>query len=199
MKLNYDNLEDASSKLVGTYCLYKGKAITVKVISEVAENTFLFTASSMRDNKTVTGGIDEPEFNCSDYNIGYVNRLTAATWFYRMPYKQYKQGLKQDQLGKVASSLEFSNVEFKHSAVVANMLENKYPTFTHALKALDDKEAKIMAFHKNFAATFDPLHEDYIIEYKGNKVGHTTNYGRGVKLLPEWEYILESLKEAQNA
>jgi hypothetical protein len=44
---------------------------------------------------------------------------------------------------------------------------------------------------------WDNLHEDYILEFKGKKVGVSLNKGlTEYRLLPEFRFLTESLQEA---
>lgn len=202
MKCGYDNLEDARNKLVGTYCMYNDKAFVLKQVLLVNPATddgkYLIVGSYMMSGREINCQIDDPKFNCSDYNIGYVNRLTSAAWFYRQPMKQYKQGLRYDQIGLKCSSRQFGMVDFKASKAIGAMLENTYPTFQQAVKTLKAQEAVIVAFHRNFALTYDRVHEDFILEYKGVNIGYTSNCEE-FKLLNEHGHLYESLKEAVGA
>jgi hypothetical protein len=202
MKLNYDNLEDAKTKLVSTYCLYKGRAVSVKQLEEAPDGPngfkrFLAYAGYLSTGRSVTFYIDDPDFNCSDYNIGYLNTISRAAWFYRIPMKQWKQGLRSDQVRCRYSNRMFGDITFNGKGVV-NMLENIYPTVDEAAALLREQEANIVAFHKNFALTYDRIHNDFILEYKGVHIGHTSNDLKTHKLMAEYEHLAESLKEVMN-
>ncbi len=201
MKLGYDNIDDAKGKLVGTHCMFKGRAFTI-------ENLHWMEGTLPDDNKyAVTGAymsprgklgwtpIDDPEFNCSRYNIGYVNAHGIAGWFYRIPQKQYHQGLRYNQVGFKISNSSFRGIEFKHGAPVGKMLENEYPDFKKAITYLKEGEAGLIAFHKNFAMSRDTVHDDFIIEYKGEPIGFTHDL-KNFQLMEECQHLMESLKEA---
>lgn len=203
MKCGYDNLEDARSKLMGTYCLYNDKAVNVKGVNiapgqHADTGVYVVYGTYMTSGKEFNCSLDDPKFNCSDFNIGYVNRHTSAAWFYRNPAKQYKQGLRYDQVGLKCSNRQYGMMDFKSGKAVAAMLENTYPSFQEAVKLLKDQEANIIAFHRNFAMTYDRVHEDFILEYKGVNIGYTSNLEE-FKLLNEHGHLYESLKEAIGA
>ncbi|CAN5950619.1 unnamed protein product [Sphagnum jensenii] len=86
--------------------------------------------------------------------------------------KQYRQGLRSDQV-----SYRFTNrshgIEFKRGKYMAEMLENRYPSFEQCCKLLKEDEAEVIAFDRNFALAIDKIHEDYILEYKGEENGDT--------------------------
>lgn len=199
MKLGYDNLEDAKTKLVGTYCLYNGKAIVMKTIEELSstpeKKIFQGYGSSMFSGRSVVFDLDDPLFNCSNYNIGYVNMSGFAGWFYRIPLKQWRQGLRYDQVRMKGSKSHIEQyVTMKASKQVSQMLENTYPKYEEAAEMLKSEDSNIVAFHKNFAMSMDRIHQDFLLEYKGTIIGYTPNL-KDVKLLEECEHLMESLRE----
>lgn len=197
LKLDYDNLEDAKVKLGNTYCLYKNKAFIVKAIgqNDALVNKYDAHGSFLYNGRGVVCDINDPDFNCSEYNIGYLNMMYAAAWYYRIPMKQWRQGLRGDQLKKRASSRAFSDVNFDGSKSVCQMLENTYPQFPDSVELLKEGKAEIVAFHKNFAMSYDRIHKDFILEYKGEKIGFTNNL-KDMQLMDENQHLMEALKEA---
>lgn len=196
LKLSYDNLEDAKTKLVNTYCLFRGKALTVKALDHnQVDNKYLAHGAYLFNGRAVITDINDPEFNCSEYNIGYLNLMYASAWYYRVPVKQWRQGLRSDQLKKKASKRAFFDVSFEPSKGVCSMLENNYPSFQESVEFLKEGKAEISAFHKNFAMTYDRIHSDFILEYKGTNIGFTNNL-KDMQLMDENKHLLEALKEA---
>jgi hypothetical protein len=196
MKLtSYDNLEDAKVKLFQTYCLYKGRAFIVKDVALVADKKFMVMGTSLASGRTVECMIDDPEFNCSNYNIGYVNQYHAAAWFYRIPLKQYRQGLRHCQVRLKASKSAYRDMSLGANKAVGRMLENDYPAFDEACGLIKEGTAEIIAFHKDFAMTYDGIHRDFLIEYKGENIGYTHD-GKDFKLMDERSHLIEALKEA---
>lgn len=204
LKLTYDNLEDAKTKLAGTFCMYRDKAVTIKVVGTDAvidPKTGIYSpdywayGSYMFNGREFKCKITDPEFNCSNYNIGYMNRFVAGAWFYRVPSKQWKQGLRPDQVRCKFSQRQFADMNFGGAKQLCSMLENQYPSFEEAASLLKKDEANIVAFHRNFAMTLDRIHQDYILEYKGSNIGFTSNL-KDFKLMDEKQHLIESLKEA---
>lgn len=198
MKCGYDNLEDTKQKLVGTYCMYSGKAVVVKVVEEIVPTNspnFRLLGSYLFNGRAFECNLDDPLFNCSEFNIGYVNRLSAAVWWYRLPMKQWQQGLKQSQLNtKYSNRAYVHGFEFRGKPV-AQMLENAYPNVQEASDLLTNQEAQIVAFHKNFAMTRDEVYKGFTVEYKGEVIGSTFNL-KEFNLLNERQHLIEALKEA---
>lgn len=197
MKLKYDNLDDAKTKLFGTYCMFKDKAFVVKLVElePGTVNKYVVQGSYMGSGRGITCSIDDADFNCSNYNIGYVNVMRAAAWFYRIPFKQYRQGLRHDQVGVKYSQRAFSDITFQPGKPLCAMLENSYPDFETSSGLLRAQEANIVAFHKDFAMTLDHIHKDFILEYKGANIGFTNNL-KDMNLTEEYKHLTESLKEA---
>lgn len=199
-KLGYDNYEDAKAKLAGTYCMYRGKAVVVKVVAGNGEN--LGTQFKVLCNDMSTGkpldyyiDIDDPEFDAVNFNLGYVNYGKATSWFYRIPTKQWQQGLKPTQMGSKCSNRDWYGYDFKGGKQIAQMLQNEYPKFQEATVILKTGSALVMAFHRNFAVSMDTIHDDFIIEYKGENIGFTHDL-ETFKLMSEFEHLHEALKEA---
>lgn len=194
----YDNFDDAKVKLSNTYCMYKGKAIHIKGVYPVDNELTKFQVeATYLQTGRATGmiSIDDPDFDCAHYNIGYINRTTAAAWWYRIPHKQWQQGLKPQQCKYEVSRREFSDPGMFNGKPLAAMLENSYPAFQSAVLLIKNQEAHIVAFHRNFAVTRDTVHADFLIEYKGDTIGYTHN-GEDFKLMPEHQHLNEALKEA---
>ncbi len=195
MKLGYDNYEDVKGKLHGTYCLYKGRAVLIKAIIQESDVKYIAHGSTLFNGRVVAFDINDPDFNCSNYNIGYVNNTKTGAWFYRVPLKQYHQGLRSTQVRMKYSDIQFSNTIFNANRGVCAMLENSYPSIKSAAESLQIGDAAIVAFHKNFAMTYDQIHKDFLLEYKGGRVGFTKDL-KNMQLMEEREYLSESLKEA---
>lgn len=201
LKLGYDNLEDAKNKLSNCYALYKGKTIVIKGVgympgTEPENNQFGWYGHSMSGRKIAEGylPLDDPDFNVSEYNLGYLNNYGYAAWFYRYPAKQYHQGLRSDQVGQYMSNPAY-HLDFKASSQLAQMLENRYPAYSECAAMLNKGDAALIAFHRNFAMAHDRIHGDYLLEYKGRQIGFTPNL-EDFKLLTEHEHLYEALKEA---
>lgn len=195
MKLKYDNLEDVKTKLQSTYCMYKDKAVVIKAVNQLDGDKYGVMGSYMFNGRSMECMIDDPLFNCSDYNIGYVNLMRVGAWYYRVPMKQWRQGLRYDQLRLKYSKRDFCDITFSPGKPVCSMLENSYPDFDDSVKMLEGVDANIVAFHKNFAMTYDRIHKDFLVEYKGAVIG-CIDKKRDFVLMEEHNHLVETLKEA---
>ena len=205
MKLLYDNYDDAKQKLAGTFCMYDGRAVIVKsiyhpdpgIIAENPNGDFIIGGNIAYNGRAFKCLLSDPKFDFSSFNLGYVNRDDgfASAWYYRRAVRQYRQGLKNDQVSIRYSARKYAEVGFQHTKSVALMLENKYPKFEEIEEGLRSKQTAIGAFHKNFAATYDDIHDDLIIEYKGKPIGHSISRNT-FKLVDDQKHLTEHLMEA---
>lgn len=199
--LGFDNIEDCQAKLAGTICTYGGNAIKVKSVHHDPEHmneNFILSIGAAVKNFPQSINLNDPLFECQNFNIGYSNQHGVAGWFYRRPLKQYRQGLRGDQMNRLVSNEEYyHNLSFDYHGSIIQMLENRYPNLATCEERLKCGDALIMAFSKNFAANYDRIHEDMIVEYKGKKIGKFSSL-KDFKLLDEYKYLTESLMETLN-
>lgn len=174
----YDNVQDARAKLQGTFCYYKGRAVNVREVDERDLNgsTQISCLMSFMDDPGSRGfriPMTDPEFAYMQFNLGYMNVGPYAVWYYRIPLRQYRQGLRRDQCSvRDESGLQPNGGHHGYdllgnNAHTADMMMNKYPTFEEAIKKLSDGQTIKIAFHRNFALFRDKLRRDYVLEYKG--------------------------------
>jgi hypothetical protein len=202
----FDNLDDVTNKFVATLVMYNKKAALVKAVhyqedkGKVILDKFRLVLSIAQadQNAAAIVNLDDPLLKYTDYNLGYANHKKYAAWWYRVPLKQYRQGLKRDQM---AYNVSYPGVvpddNFGYSMPWIRMLENEYPSLDTVGRLLLDNMVEAISFHKNFALAWDNLHEDYILEFKGKKVGVSLNKGlTEYRLLPEFRFLAESLQEA---
>jgi hypothetical protein len=209
MAKTYDNLEDAKSKLYGTIVYYEDTPVYVKgvfngvdAVPGGKENDFyLQVTDNLVGKKHSIKPVVDPKFNFTKFNLGYANHKTSAAWWYRMPLKQYRQGLKSDQLRFHASEKAMGmggQFSFNGAMCINDMLMNVYPNIEVAEKEARDADyTRVVAFHKNFAMSYDHIHKDMILEYKGQVIGYIA--GGNFHLIDECEHLHESLKEVCNA
>jgi hypothetical protein len=199
----FDNLEDVRSKFVNTMCYYKGKPILVKSAGfqedkegNFIPNKFVLSAAHFQDRSKAIK-LEDPEFNYKDYNIGYANSAHYAIWWYRKPVKQYQQGLKKEQLSYVSSDpYMIIDDNFNFSRPYVAMLENDYPDLNFCEKVLKDGKTRIAAFHRDFALSWDVIHEDFVLEHRGRKVGASLNGSlKEFKLMADYKHLAEALME----
>ena len=201
MAKTYDNIEDVKTKLLGTFVYYDGVPVLIKDIQHgVVPGTFelMFAKSILGGRGHDTKLLTDPGFNFTRFNLGYANHNSGAYWWYRVPGKQYQQGLKANQMNYKCTMSHAGGgmIIFKSGSPVDSMLRNDYPDFDLAHKSAVNgaDEGLTVAFHKDFAVSWDKIHKDLILEYKGKLIGHMP--GNEIKLIDEFEHLYESCKEA---
>ena len=205
MAKSYDNLEDVKSKLLGTIVMYDGVPCHIKQVYTAAdygndEHEYWLATSNLGGRLVITRGLTDPLFNFTKFNIGYANYKSAAVWWYRLPYKQYRQGLKADQFRYHASekAAALGIFSFGTGKDIDQMLKAEYPGFEEVEKTIKSQENGglpiVQAFHKNFALSHDRIHDDMILEYKGQLIGNIIDR-KTFKLLSEYSHLNEVVQE----
>jgi len=202
--LLYDNFEDCKAKLGQTIIYYKGKAAYVKDIQPIPNeagdvyidyNLTLAFVDKRNMQKVKLSEADS--LNYLKYQLGYCNFHGTAIYWYRKPVKQYKQGLKADQMHyKITNpNLMLHDQPWNFTRPIIDMLEGRYPTVKEAAELLKNGAAVILAFHKDFAIAHNPVFDEFELEYKGTKIGRTPDFVN-VNLTDKYAYVKEALMEA---
>ncbi len=199
---DFDILEDVSTKFAGTVVLYDKKAHAVKTSTADPDNPgqFMLVIAPYNVRSFRNVNLADPALDYKNYQIGYCNGGNYATWWYRKPHKQWSQGLKSNQMGwRVSLPNAGPHDNFGFSKPFINMLEGVYPHIEAVKKALIDKEVMALAFHKDFALSYDGIHDDFIIEYHGTKIGVSLGHEmKQFKIMPEFRHLIEALQEARS-
>lgn len=196
--LLYDTVEDAKAKLASTLCYYDKDAVQVRdvLLSEDGEKKILVCLQSRKWKSYKYVPISDPKFRFNRYNLGYAQHKVVAIWWVRLPHKQWKQGLRPDQMQSFCAQTSLREyARFGFDNPVIDMMENIYPSAEECLKVVKDERANSATFHKDFAVSWDRLHGDAIIEYRGKNVG-TSHDMKKFTLMPEYKYVNEAMLEA---
>lgn len=204
-KLLYDNIDDAVSKLSGTIIYYGKQPVVVKQVQydeddpdPVGNKKFQVVCT-----KTLTGRsghqiakLNDPLLNYKRFNLGYANYEHGSVWWYRKPVRQYRQGLKNDQLKYLVGegSIDFG-FGFQPSKPIEAMLTNMYPDKDEILKFIIDSPGTVRAIHKDLAVKWDKVHQDMVLEYKGRLIGCTDKNFSNIKLMDDHKYLTETVQE----
>jgi hypothetical protein len=196
LKPTFDNLDDVISKFTGTVCMYDDKAAIVKSahLSPEDQSQYVLIVQTSVAARGKTIKLLDPAFKYTNFNLGYANNGPYASWWYRRPAKQYRQGLKADQMYCRISDRNMESGHFNFNGPFIRMLENTYPTLESAHAAIKDQVSTVCAFNKDFAVSWDSMHEDFIVEYRGTKIGVSQNL-KEFKLREEHRYLTEALME----
>lgn len=208
--MKYDNLADARAKLQGTlgYCDGRGaffREIGVRLSKSepIVEEYYVrveFLTYDENNPKSCTKNILDPAIGYMKFSIGYINSQAYATWFYRNPVRQYRQGLRHDQMSFQDESAGWRNPHinqfhiFGANSDTGLMLENKYPTFDEALNQLKSKVSSKVAFHKDFAVFTDGLRGDLVLEHKGIPAAFGKNNNQFM-CSEEFKFLREAMSE----
>lgn len=199
MSAFFDNLDDVNGKFAGTICYYDKVPVVIKQAvndTDQAGKFKLLVSSLTTKGKYID--LTDPKFNYRDFNLGYTNHMMGAVWWYRRPTRQYRQGLKREQMGwRSSNKQEALDEAFGFNKVFCAMLENRYPNLETVKDTLLMHKIKSAAFHRDFAITYDEIHEDFILEYRGTKIGASlTPNLRQYRIIDDAKYLQESLAEA---
>jgi hypothetical protein len=198
-----DLLQDVDQKFTGTVVMYDKKACLIKGVVPSPDQADHFILKGATHNAREYKNIDllDPALNYQNFNIGYANNSGYAAWWFRKPQKQWSQGLKSPQMNWRVGTPSCSPGEgFGFTKPFVNMLEGIYPNIEECRKALMDQAGRFsMAFHRDFAISYDELHEDFCLEHHGIRIG--TSLGNNLtqfKIKAEARHLIEAFQEAQN-
>ena len=198
MAKHYDNLEDVKSKLAATIIYHDKIPVYCKtaLCDGYGKEFFLQITKSLSSKVITQVPLVDPKLNWTEYNIGYTNHECGALWWYRKPIRQYRQGLKNEQMGYIASEKTYNpGAGFGINKSVEAMLLNQYPDIDEIEKKLKDTEVPVVAFHKDFALSWDKIHKDMLIEHKGKLIGCMQGKLSKIQLADDYEYLTETIQE----
>lgn len=202
MAAEFDILDDVSTKFTGTVVMHDKKAALVKSSHSDPEKPgqFLLCVALPQARNLKNINLNDPLLNYKNYQIGYANGGTYCTWWYRKPHKQWAQGLKSGQMGyKISVAGGHAHDNFGFNGPFIKMLEGVYPDIEIVKKALIDGAVGAMAFHRDFALSYDDIHDDFVLEYHGTKIGASIDRElKQFKIMPEARHLIEALQEARN-
>lgn len=135
--------------------------------------------------------LSDPKLQYKTLNLGYVDLGHYATYLKRIPVRRYKQGLCRENVnlspgpsgGRPDWAATLKSKGFRE------MLHNQYPTISEAYKRLkEDEDVYSVAIHRKFAIARDKFRGDFVLNYRGQRVG----FGDGAFVLPdEFQYLRE--------
>lgn len=206
--MRYDTVQDARAKLQGTLAYYGDTSVYIHEITEyLPDPNANVLGMRCRLNwltdmtaKRQTVDITDLKFRYMEFNIGYINAYQYATWFFRMPFRQYRQGLRNDQCQFRDESGLWRNINVNQAHILGAtaetgfMMEDKYPSFEEALKGVRDKTAIKIAFHRDFAISQDGLRGEIVLEHKGIPTAYADT-GMIFKCNSELNFLRETISE----
>lgn len=169
----YISIDDANQMYSGSLCFYKGNLVKVEEVY-----------GDMRaDIRTLDGKAKSVPFNLDDFTapnkgrLGYVNLDGIAAYLYRVPVRQYSNGITRGNVRYLIGgggfpytdkeAYKIETVRLKGWAVEAlrDTLKGKYPSLRAAGELLK-AGARLVAFDRQFAAS-----SNGVVYYKDKAVG----------------------------
>lgn len=183
-RMEFDSLQAVHDRLAGTYVFYRDNFYPVLDITKNGES---FDLHLMGIGPI---GVNNMELHYQGFNIGFVNTAKGPYFISRGGFRQYKQGLSDQNLivrPLLPASQPLHVAQLKASPEfrkgVAEAVMNLYPQYRDLIE-----RNKSGAFSKYFARFKDELY------YKTTKVGSIVD---GVATLSVgYEYLKEALEEA---
>jgi hypothetical protein len=197
---HYESFDECQTRLNGTVILYKGEPVVVQQVeANGAEPCLLHLKFLPRSRDSATVLVTDEDLEYRRFNLGYVNLAGGATYAARWPIVEgYKQGL-------TCNNLKFTSIgggqpapNFQHIYVqpgFKDMLQGKYPTAEEAMeRLLAQNEPPIsVAFQPDFAIRRDQFRGDFLLDYRGQKVG----FGKNKFSVPQdYWYLREVLQKS---
>lgn len=200
---DFDILEDVGVKFANTVIMYDKKAVLVKGVVKDPDtpDQFLLQIAPYNTRTFKNVNLSDPAINYKNYQIGYANGGHHCSWWFRKPQKQWAQGLRSGQMGwRISAVGGHAHDNFGFNKPFINMLEGIYPDIESVKQTLIDQNSQAVAFHKDFALSYDDIHDDFVLEYHGTKIGASVDRAlKQFKIMPEARHLIEALQEARNA
>lgn len=167
-QLRYHEHEAVAMRLHGTMCLYKGKAVYINAQTDKdgrprrRDDLNVIACHNDSPYQEIEVHSSDEDLVVSGISIGYTNKNGKAIYCVRAPVRRTKQGLDQGSvLGFEVRGLGREQAipcsrDFIVSKQFASMMENKYPPFDDAVKALG-RDVVQMAFGRRLAVAQDEL------------------------------------------
>jgi len=196
------NLDDFSNRFKDTFIYYKGVPRYVKSVTADHTHqpeTFMFVSYSFKGGMDSSSGknilLDDEGINFRNYSLGYTQLDNFnALWLARTPGRQWKQGLRRDQLQIVGQMDDpMSGDVLQANRYTYDMLTDNYPTIREALDTLRANPAigVKVPVHKNFALYRGRRMKIPLIEYKGVSITQFDELKRKRVLNPKFAYLLD--------
>lgn len=133
------------------------------------------------------------ELNLDPVPLGYCNSVLTS-YVYRIPVRNWKQGLRMEFLG---SKKYLPDV---NSSAFLNMVHGIYPTIEDCCNEILSQECDSKAFHRKFALGRDLkkiYSEDLQFLYKDMVIG-VFRFKKSIfpELLPKYQYLKEAVEDA---
>lgn len=179
-----ESQDDLAMRLNGCACMYKGLAYVIRTSLRNDPNVVGIYPMRSPSTEVTLIKTDDPDFFVTDYKLGYINFISFkkadqgsvphAAYVTRYPNRQQRQGLATGLLSysTVCNKNPYNYHNLRDwSSQHADMLEDIYPTFQHALRLVIQHrgESPSVAFHSDWcimapdAYTVQLAHRDTVV------------------------------------
>lgn len=202
----YENRDEFRHRLFNTVILIDGLPVYIADIVGTPSKPVLVTfdlplGAGQQDRKEVPA--DHPAICVTPFPIGFVNLKEEAAYYWRLPVRNQLQGVWNGSLeGKYAFNRLKAPPNFTRLIYVKEFVQciaGAYPTLEKVIADIrsdDENKPKALAFHRKFATLFDEDAGLFMLNYRGNLVGHSHD-GAKWQLGPNYKYLKEVAKEAK--
>lgn len=168
------SVADACQMYSGAVCEYLGELVYVSSI----DDNYLVLMKELLSNKIKRVKFDTDHFSApSSGRLGYVNFGVIAMYFRREPKRIYSNGFTSRNISGVVGDFAYSPEELQlvreetsngiTNPAFRDTFSGVFPSFEEAVKKAVTKEARIVAFDRQFAVSYKNG-----VYYKGTLVGN---------------------------
>lgn len=151
--------QDARSMFVDTIVEYKGSLVYFYTITEQM-------VAYLRELST--GKVRRVPFQLKDFSypkgrLGYINLGDIAFYLVRHPYRIYKFGISSNSIRAGESDFRYTHedaelisrtIQDVNNTFLAEALEGVFPSFEEAVKKVQNREARLVAFDHQLAISY---------------------------------------------
>ncbi|MCA9381303.1 hypothetical protein KC678_03490 [Candidatus Dojkabacteria bacterium] len=105
------------------------------------------------------------QLDLTPFSLGYYNSNDSCIYVKRVPQRNWKQGLRTNNIASNGGFVEFESEGF------LNCLLDKYPSIDDCIEFISCQEYKAISFHKQFALG-SKFKKGFNLLYKDKKVGY---------------------------
>lgn len=191
MNLNEVSVDDLKVMFQSSVVRYGGVPVYVSHISP--EKTAFFTVIGNASEKVAK--LDDPLWDMRPINTGYVNVLGFSPFIYRLPKRQFKQGLCHDNAvtrynmpyGDDRQSAAIDKANSLICSPIHNMACNIYPSLHQAIEMFEDANVEV-AFDRQFCVnSYGHLY------YKARRVGDVCLNTAKITFAKQFEFLKAAL------
>lgn len=186
----HDDTNYGEDRLCGTICSVKGYPSMVTSMNE-----FLVCHRPLLKDDSESNPLED--LDPTPVHIGYCNlNTTVSEYLFRLPERQYKQGLQINRLRFLNPSKPLSSVYIQSNPGFVDAYINKYPKLSEIEDTANCVENFRQAFHKEYALHF--YVDTFTLLYRSTAVG-SYNINKvlngQITLLDEYKFLTEEVEE----